>query len=586
MKANSFLCRIICPAKFHLAAVSLILFSTLAWSSLAFGGKIHDAAGNGDLEKVKALLKDNPNLVFSKDNGGETPLHWAADGGHKDVAELLLANKAEVNAIDNNGRTPLHYAAENGDAGMTKLLLDHKADANAKDKNGKTPLHVARNSDVAELLLDNKADVNSKDKSGNTPLHTANNDFGVAHLLRQHGGVDLFGDFCLYVESGNLVEIKALLKDYPDLISSKDDSGARPLHWAAITSHKDAAELLLANKANVNAKDNAGKTPLYVAASQGYGGFVGAFEGREDVAELLITSGADVNAKDDAGETPLSAAADSGFKYVAELLLANKADVNAKTAKGETALFKAVSGGYKDVAELLLANKADVNAKTHDGNTPLYEAVRQNRKDLTELLLANKADVNIKDNHGQTPLHWAANKGMAELLLTNKAHVNAEDNKGETPLHDAVKGGRKDVAELLSRHGGQDRTKRTALVNFRGLKGFQWPDGTLLITSGFPYDKELQVEDEIEVGDSGNIEKLLFYKILAAEQLSPDGKHVYHPVNTAVGLRWKFKKALTSFRVGEYVYTALREGSTVAFTEEGVYLSDIKITPLSAYKKR
>jgi hypothetical protein len=27
--------------------------------------------------KVKALFKDNPNLVFSKDNNGDTPLHAA-----------------------------------------------------------------------------------------------------------------------------------------------------------------------------------------------------------------------------------------------------------------------------------------------------------------------------------------------------------------------------------------------------------------------------------------------------------------------------------------------------------------------------
>ena len=80
----------------------------LAWSSLAFCGEIHDAAKRGDLAKVKALLKDNPDLVFSKDNDGKTPLHLAAVYGHKDVAELLLANKAEVNAKDNDGDTPLH----------------------------------------------------------------------------------------------------------------------------------------------------------------------------------------------------------------------------------------------------------------------------------------------------------------------------------------------------------------------------------------------------------------------------------------------------------------------------------------------
>jgi hypothetical protein len=36
-----------------------VLLVALAWSSLAFGGEIHNAAKNGDMEKVKALLKSN-----------------------------------------------------------------------------------------------------------------------------------------------------------------------------------------------------------------------------------------------------------------------------------------------------------------------------------------------------------------------------------------------------------------------------------------------------------------------------------------------------------------------------------------------
>jgi ankyrin repeat protein len=79
------------------AAVLLVL---LVWSSRAFGGEIHDAAKRGDLEKVKALLKANPNWVSRKDPDGMTPLHKAAGAGVKDVVELLLAKGAEVNAKD------------------------------------------------------------------------------------------------------------------------------------------------------------------------------------------------------------------------------------------------------------------------------------------------------------------------------------------------------------------------------------------------------------------------------------------------------------------------------------------------------
>jgi ankyrin repeat protein len=132
----------------------------LAWSSLAFCGQIHDAAAAGDLAKVKALLKDNPDLVFSKNTNGWTPLHIVAFEGHKAVAEVLLANKAEVNAKDNKGQTPLHWAASAG------------------------------SKDVAELLLANKAEVNAKDNNRWTPLYSAvvNSHTNVADLLRQHGG--------------------------------------------------------------------------------------------------------------------------------------------------------------------------------------------------------------------------------------------------------------------------------------------------------------------------------------------------------------------------------------------------------------
>jgi uncharacterized protein len=193
---HSFFCRACHSPISRRAAVLLV---ALALSCLASCGRkgVHDAAKAGDLEKVKALLKDHPDLVFNKDNDGRSPLHWAANSGHKDVVELLLTNKAEVNAKDNNGGTPLLYATAGGRWNVAQLLLANKAEVNAKDNDGRSPLHWAASmghKDMAELLLTNKAEVNATNNKGFTPLHyaTAGGDNvgfqAVAELLRQHGG--------------------------------------------------------------------------------------------------------------------------------------------------------------------------------------------------------------------------------------------------------------------------------------------------------------------------------------------------------------------------------------------------------------
>src|SRR5208337_3822405 len=95
-------------------AVAFVALLVLVLNSPVFCGEIHDAAERGDAGKVEKLLKDNPDLAFSKDDSGDTPLHWAALNGHKDVTDLLLAHKAPVDARNNAGDTPLHWAALNG----------------------------------------------------------------------------------------------------------------------------------------------------------------------------------------------------------------------------------------------------------------------------------------------------------------------------------------------------------------------------------------------------------------------------------------------------------------------------------------
>ena len=200
---------------------TVVMLAIMAWSSLAFCGEIHNAVKKGDLEKINALLKENPDLASSKDYGGETPLHWAAIKGNKEVAELLLKYKADVNAKNTAGETPLHIAARHG--------------------------HL----EIAELLLANNADVNAENHNGFTPLDCAYKN--VVELLRQHGGKNIgtatnSGEMFDTARNGNLEKAETLLKNNPNLALMKADNGWTALDYASFYNHTNVAKLLLDNK--------------------------------------------------------------------------------------------------------------------------------------------------------------------------------------------------------------------------------------------------------------------------------------------------------------------------------------------------
>ncbi len=383
--------------------------------------EIQEAAAARDLNKLKSLLKDNPSLISSREpENGYTPLHTVVvRGGVTAVVEFLLASGADINAKDSSGLTPLFYAVSLGDEGVAELLLAHNADIDARDNLGGTALHsvaMTGTRRMVEFLLANKADVNAKDDFGRTPLHYAaeygkaetvrellahnadvnhkdNNGvtpFAMAEaqrqkaivaLLRQNGGAQAqsSGHTEIYdaAANGDLKKIQALLKAHPELISSKDtETGYTPLHAAAENGRKDAAELLIANNAEVNARDTKGRTPFEYAVVQRH----------NDVAELLLAHQADINAADNQGKTTLHAAAFFGQKDVVEFLLAHKAEADIKDESGMTPLHSAASQGHKAVAEVLLAHNADVNAKTKEGATPLDYAKAKGHSDVAELL--------------------------------------------------------------------------------------------------------------------------------------------------------------------------------------------------------
>jgi ankyrin repeat protein len=128
------------------------------------------------------------------------------------------------------------------------------------------------------------------------------------------------------------------------------------------------------------------KTPLHEAAR---------YENLEMVREL-IANGADVNAKDHCNSTPLHNAARYGYLEIVRELIANGADVNTKNNYGCTPLHYAAHNGFLETVRELISNGAYV-IYDNDGNVPLDLAIKMGRTEVAKLLEERMNQVDIKE---------------------------------------------------------------------------------------------------------------------------------------------------------------------------------------------
>lgn len=200
----------------------------------------------------------------------------------------------------------------------------------------------------------------------------------VLSLMVMWRSVAVCGEIHEAVKGNESVKVKDLIRQNPDLVANKDEDGFTPLHLAAANGYQQIVEFLLSTKAEVNARDNAGSTPLHqAAAAEGHSG---------DVLELLLAHGAAVNAADRQGLTPLHYATLANNRDAVKVLLKHGANANAKDDKGgNTPLILAAAKGYKEVVELLLDHGANVNVADETG-TPLAWAMRTHHADIADLL--------------------------------------------------------------------------------------------------------------------------------------------------------------------------------------------------------
>ena len=258
------------------------------------------------------------------------------------------------------------------------------------------------------------------------------------------------------VQRGDTRAVRSLLAQNAD-VNARQGDGATALHWAAYLNDGETIAALIGAGADVHAANDHGVTPLALAARNGNAGIIAR----------LLAAGVDPNdARQavNAGETPLMLAARAGQVDAVEVLADAGADIDAREGwNGQTALMWAGAEGHVPVVETLIALGADIRATSNSGATPLLFAARKGSIGAVRALLAAGADVNEARPDGAAPLLVAVVNGhedLVDLLLAEGADPNAEG--GSTRL--TVQGMRAEAMPLVVRKLGYSERESEGII--------------------------------------------------------------------------------------------------------------------------
>jgi len=209
---------------------------------------------------IKKMKKMDINSI--RDSSGSTLLNLSCQQGRKSIIFELLNLGANPNIPNNVGMTPLHHSMNNGDEESVSMLLKHGCNPNVVSETATTPLIIAvkkGDEKLVELLFG----INSNGGGGGDTFGASSSSFRSTSTptidginITPIGGSSSNSNGSSNNLNSNIVDVNLC-----------DKQKMTALMWAATEGNDSLVKFLISVGADVNRRDNQGRTAMFIAKS-------------------------------------------------------------------------------------------------------------------------------------------------------------------------------------------------------------------------------------------------------------------------------------------------------------------------------